>query len=341
MGWRLLRRIERRARVTDNYEKETEEVYELDSAEDFNAFLVAFKRRGGVVVERRGGLVFYFTIESIAIERRPPMASGKLQATATLTMALTTRGPTLVAPWELPPTAYRVSTTTLEEPASRFYPGVGDLLFPNGSADAQPLTNTAGTKLAARSTRALSLLEFSYNAPVSTFDAQRFWSAQGKINRATTTICGTVFPPRSVRLESFAATYSTETVETVDANGATTATTWKFYKIDVAILANPRSFDQLFSNVGSRVNRNGVLAQIWRWTNPATGANLYGTRAEALAANARDAEPVAENLPLDATGAAVAPIQTHRVGSLCEPIDFDALGLPEAPPSQWRADFDD
>ena len=131
MGWRLLRRIERRARVTDNYEKETEEVYELDSAEDFNAFLVAFKRRGGVVVERRGGLVFYFTIESIAIERRPPMASGKLQATATLTMALTTRGPTLVAPWELPPTAYRVSTTTLEEPASRFYPGVGRRPAPN------------------------------------------------------------------------------------------------------------------------------------------------------------------------------------------------------------------
>ena len=39
MGWTMLRRIEKRGRVGENYEKEVDEIYELDSAEDFDAFL--------------------------------------------------------------------------------------------------------------------------------------------------------------------------------------------------------------------------------------------------------------------------------------------------------------
>ena len=65
MGWRLLRRIERGGRVAENYEKETDEIYELDSAEDFDAFLVSFKKKGGIVVEERRGLSFYYCVEDV------------------------------------------------------------------------------------------------------------------------------------------------------------------------------------------------------------------------------------------------------------------------------------
>ena len=91
MGWRMLRRLEKRGRVGENYEKEVAEIYELDSSEDFDAFLVAFKRRGGLVIERRGALAFYFTVEGVEITRRPPTASGRLQVVATLTLSLLTQ----------------------------------------------------------------------------------------------------------------------------------------------------------------------------------------------------------------------------------------------------------
>ena len=143
MGWKLLYRLEKRGRVHENYEKEVDEVYELDSADDFNAFLVAFKKKGGVVVERRNGLAFYFTVESVAIERRPATATGAIQAVATVTLSLLKESNELIAPWELPPYAFRMRTIAVEETTRRFYPGVNDLVYPQGSFEPRPLVNTA------------------------------------------------------------------------------------------------------------------------------------------------------------------------------------------------------
>ena len=336
MGWKFLYRSVKRGRVGENYEKEYDEIYELDSADDFDAFLVSFKKRGGVVIERRGALTFYFKLDSIALERRPPTSSGKLQVVATIAVSLLKASDTTVAPWELPPYDYRVSARSLEETTSRFYPGVGDLVFASGSANPQPLVNTAGTRLRARSTRALALIEFAFNAPASGFDPSRYWTSQGKINRSTITVCGITYPPRTIRFESFNAEYSTESFESVDPNGETTTTTWRFYRVECALLANPRSYDQLFANVGARVLRNGVLAPIWKWTERNGGAR-YGTYYEYRATGTSDGEPVSEPTALDATGATVSPIATYRVGSPYEPIDFTALGLPSAAPELWRA----
>ena len=120
MGWTMLRRIEKRGRVGENYEKEVDEIYELDSAEDFDAFLVSFKRRGALLIERRGGLAFYFTVEGIEIARRPPTASGRVQVVATLTLSLLTQSPELKAPWELAPYAFQIATRSVEETTSQF-----------------------------------------------------------------------------------------------------------------------------------------------------------------------------------------------------------------------------
>ena len=338
MGWRLLRRMEKRGRANENYEKVVDEVYELDSADDFNAFLLAFKKKGGITVERRGIFAYYFTVESVEIERRPPMATGKVQAVTTITLSLLKSSEGLIPPWELAPYSFRVSTRSIEETTTRFYPGVGDITYGRGLSTAVPLTNTAGSPLHGRSSRALALVEFSYNAPLSSFDSRLFWAAHGKINRLTTTICGMTFPPRTIRLESFGASYATETVETTDAAGANGSTTWRYYKIDVGLLANPRSYDQLFANVGTRLYRNGFLAQIWRWT--VGGVARYGTYGEYRESGAKDGEPVGENVSLDFSGSAVSPIPTYRVGTPFEPVDFSSLGLPSEAPSQWRVEVE-
>lgn len=335
MGWTMLRRIEKRGRVGENYEKEVDEIYELDSAEDFDAFLVSFKRRGALLIERRGGLAFYFTVEGVEIARRPPTASGRVQVVATLTLSLLKQTSELTPPWSLAPYAFRLSTRSTEETTSRFYPGVNDLLYPHGSFSPAPLCNTAGTRIPARTTRGLTLIEFSYNVPVSGFDSRLFWAAQGKINLSTIVVCGMTFPPRTIRLESFNARYGTETAETTDAGGQPSTVTWKYYRVDVGLLANPRSYDQLYANSGTHVRRGATLARIWRWT--VGGTARYGTYQEYQASGARDGEPLAESAALDATGTTVAPIATWRVGSPYEPVDFTALGLPTEGPSQWTA----
>ena len=335
MGWRMLRRLEKRGRVGENYEKEVAEIYELDSSEDFDAFLVAFKRRGGLVIERRGGLAFYFTVEGVEVTRRPPTATGRLQVVATLTLSLLTQSPELKAPWELAPYAFQIATRSVEETTSQFYPGTGDLLYPHGSWSAAPLCNTAGTRIPARTSAALTTIRFSYNVPVSGFDSRLFWAAQGKINLSTIVVCGMTFPPRTIRLESFNARYETERVETTDALGSPTTRVWKYYRIDVGLVANPRSYDRLYANTGSHVRRGATLARIWRWT--VSGTPRYGTYQEYQASGARDGEPLSEHAPLTARGDAVAPIATWRVGSPYEPVEFDALGLPEEGPAQWTA----
>ena len=86
MGWKLLRRLEKGGRADENYEKDVDEIYELDSADDFNAFLVTRKRKGGTVVERRAGIAYYFSVAAIAIERRL-MHNYRVQVVVRMTLA--------------------------------------------------------------------------------------------------------------------------------------------------------------------------------------------------------------------------------------------------------------
>ena len=125
--------MERGGRVAENYEKATVEIYELDSAEDFDAFLVSFKKKGGIVVEKRRGLSFYYCVDDVEVTRRPPTATGRVQAVARIRLSLLSGGERDAPPWELPPYALRVSTKSIEETTSRFYPGVGDILVPRSS----------------------------------------------------------------------------------------------------------------------------------------------------------------------------------------------------------------
>ncbi len=342
MGWRLLRRIEKGGRADENYEKDVDEIYELDSADDFNAFLVTRKKKGGAVVERRGGLTFYFTVESIEIKRRPPMANGRVQVLASMTLALLKQSETLIAPWELAPYDFQASAALVEETTTRFYPGVGDLVYPKGRFTPSAFVNTAGTALRGKTTYSIAKFAFSYNAPADSFDSRFVWAPLGKINLFSTTVCGITFPPRSLRLESLNATLDSEKVETFDEQGERTTVLWKFFRIDVTFAANPRSFDQLYANVGTCVNIDGVLCRLWRWTDPNSNRSVVGTYYEYLVSGANDGERLTENAPLRADGRGVSPVDAYRVGSPYEPVDFSELRLPTAPPSRWNiADWDD
>ena len=336
MGWRLLRRIEKGGRADENYEKDVDEVYELDSADDFNAFLVTRKKKGGTIVERRGGLAFYFTIESIEIERRPPMANGRVQVVASLTLALLKQSDVLLAPWELAPYNFRASAALVEESTTRFYPGVGDLVYPQGRFTPCPLVNTAGTTLRGKSTYSIAKIAFSYNAPADSFDSRFVWAPLGKINLRSTTVCGMTFPPRTLRLETLNATFNSESAETLDEQGERTTVYWKFFRVDVSFAVNPRSFDQLFANVGTSANVNGALCRLWRWTDPRSNQAVVGTYYDYLISGANDGERIAENVPLLPNGAGPSPVNTYRIGSPYEPVDFSELALPADPPSQWN-----
>lgn len=336
MGWKLLRRLEKGGRADENYEKDVDEIYELDSADDFNAFLVTRKRKGGTVVERRAGIAYYFSVAAITIERRPPMANGRVQVVVRMTLALLKESAALIAPWELAPYNFRASAALVEETTTRFYPGVGDLVFPKGSFAPCPFVNTAGVTMRGKTSYSTVRLAFSYNVRADSFDSRLVWAPLGKINLFATTVCGMTFPPRTLRLETLSAVFSSERVETTDADGNPTAIYWKFFRLDVAFSANPRSFDQLYANVGTSVNIDGALHRLWRWTNPATNAPVVGTRREYLISGASDGERLTENVALLADGRGAAPIQTYRVGSPFEPVDFAGLELPAAPPEQWN-----
>lgn len=336
MGWRLLYRIEKRGRANENYEKEVDEVYELDSADDFNAFLVSFKRKGGTVVERRAGLAFYFAVDSVDVERRPPTANGRVQAVATVRLSLLKESRELIAPWELAPFRFRVTSALFEETSTRFYPGVGDLVYPRGSYAPRPLVNTAGGFLSAKTTYALAKITFSYNVPADAFDPRLVWAPLGKINLNTTVVCGMTFPPRTLRLDALNAEFGSERAETNDENGNPTAVYWKFYRVDVALTANPRSYDQLYANVGAHIGVGGTPCRVWRWTDRTDGTARFGSYREYLASGALDGEQLSANVPLLPDGTGVSPVPTYRVGSPFEPVDFAALALPAEPPSRWN-----
>ena len=336
MGWKMLYRIDKGGRAADNMQKEVDEVYELESANDFNAFLASLKRKGGTVIERRNGLAFYFTVEAIDVERRAPMPNGRVQVVATLTLALLKQSKNSIPPWKLAPYRFRTSSALVEETTQRFYPGVGDLVCPHGSYDPKPFVNTAGSRMTGKTTCSVAKISFSYNVPASAFDPKLVWAPIGKINLRTVVVCGMKFPPRVLRLESLRAEFCTESEETTDSNGNKTTTYWNFYRVDVTLTADPHSYDRLYANVGTRVYKNGALQKLWSWTDRKSGKAASGTYAEALASGASDIEPISENVPLLPNGSGVSPIPTYRVGSPFEPVDFSALGLPTDPPEHWN-----
>lgn len=344
MGYTLEREKFLSATVDGKRSIVVETVYRLDTAEDVDGFIHTRKKKGGVVVRRRGAVWFYYSIDSLSYNRWEPQPGGVLRIVETMTLTTYKRADKPIPPWELSPTNYRENGATLEESAAYFYPGAGDPIFPGGTGgEARPFVNTAGVMLEGSITRNLFAFSFSYNVAATSYNRAVMWRARGKVNASTVKVAGMTFGPRELKIENLSASSCRTSTETVNVDGSTSKITWKYWKIDVSFLANPRTFDQQFLNVGTHISRGGALHRVWKWTSPTALKPCFGTYYDYQQSGATDGEALTENVALNDAGDGVSPldetgrqVMTYRVGSVLQPADFGALELPTSDPNTWE-----
>lgn len=356
MAYRLLHTIVKSANAAENYTKEIAYVYELDSIDDFNPLFFSAKRKNDFLAEWSGNTLTYFVVESSNLSKRAPMPGGKVQVEITVQLRHLEDMDELKAPWQLPPYNFRISSAINEESASQFYPGDDDIWL-NESASPAPFINTAGVMLEGAASFATAQITFSYAISAVTFSMIQnwFWSLPGKINNDRVTICGMTFPPRTIRLESMNAEYCEvelpgtvlQRSEIVNGNTVVNEVTiqpvnYHYYRVDVTLNANPRTWNQYFLNVGTHVNRDGVIARLWSWEDATTSAMTFGTYMDYRSTNGENGQSISEPVALNAAGTNASPlgengrqIMTYRHGSLYEPVSFQALAFPTAPPKKW------
>lgn len=356
MAYRLLHTIVKSAVAAENYTKEYIEVWELDSIADFNPFFFSRKRKNSFVAEWSGGTLAYFIVESNTMTKRQPMAGGKLQVECLIRLRHFEDMDEVKAPWQLPAYNFHISSATNEESVSQFYPGNDDIWMEQ-SEEPTDFVNTAGVMLEGMATFATSQIVFSYAISAVTFSMIQnwFWSLQGKINYDRVTICGMTFPERTIKIEAMNAEYSEvempgttiQRTEVVDGNTIVhevtiEPTNYHYYRVDVTLNANPRTWNQYFMNVGTHVNRNGVIARLWSWEDQTTGALTFGTFGDYIASEGKNGQALSEPVALNANGTNASPlgangrqIMTYRHGSLFEPISFQNLAFPSDPPKKW------
>lgn len=356
MSFRLLHRIIKGASAAENIVKEYAEIWELDSIEDFNPFMFSCKRKNSFVAEWSGSSISYFVVDSTNITKRAPMAGGKVQVEVAYRMHHVEDFSEIQPPWALPAYNFRMSSALNEESTSQFYPGDDDIWL-NQDDSPFPFVNTAGVMLEGSTTFTTAQISFSYAISAVTFlQIQNwFWTLPGKINADRVTICGMTFPPRTIRLESMNAEYSellapgTTYTRTSTINGETVSqeveigpVNYHYYRIDVTLNANPRTWNQYFLNVGTHVNRNGVISRLWSWNDKVGTGMTFGTYSDYLAAEGENGQAISEPVALNADGTNASglgldgrQLMTYRHGSMFEPISFQALAFPAGLPKKW------
>lgn len=356
MAYRLLHTFVKSASASENYTKEIAYVYELDSINDFNPLFFSVKRKNDFLAEWSGNTLTYFVVESSNLTKRAPMPGGKVQVEITMQLRHLEDMDELKAPWQLPPYNFRISSAINEESAAQFYPGNDDIWLEE-SANPAPFVNTAGVMLEGTASFATSQITFSYAISAVTFSMIQhwFWSIPGKINNDRVTICGMTFPERTIKLESMNAEYCEvelpgtvlQRTEIVNGNAVVNEVTvqpvnYHYYRVDVTLNANPRTWNQYFLNVGTHVNRDGVIARLWSWEDATTSAMTFGTYMDYRTTGGENGQSISEPVALNAAGTNASPlgengrqIMTYRHGSLYEPISFQALAFPSAPPKKW------
>lgn len=356
MAYQLLHRIVKGASAAENFVKEYTEIWQLDSIDDFNPFMFSCKRKNSLVAEWSGSSISYFIVDSANITKRQPMAGGKIQAEVAYRMHYLEDFSEIQPPWSLPAYNFRISSALNEESTSQFYPGEDDIWL-NQSDSPFPFVNTAGVMLEGSTTFATAQITFSYAISTVTFLQIQdwFWTLEGKINCDRVQICGMKFPPRTIRLESMNAEYSellapgTTYTKTTVVDGQTVVeevtiepVNYHYYRVDVTLNANPRTWNQYFLNVGTHVNRDGVIARLWSWDDKNHAGMAFGTYGDYISQEGLNGQPVSEPVALNADGTNASglgmdgrQLMTYRQGSMFEPISFQALAFPAGLPKKW------
>lgn len=355
MAWRFLHQMVKDGGANDDYTKTLVEIYELDSIDDFDPFLFSCKKKNQLIATTGSdGKIYNYVIDSNNISKRQPMPGGKFQIEMTLNLRFLETWDELYAPWELPAFNFKTSQGICEESSTSFYPGYGDLLY-GESSDAYPLVNTAGGLLEGSATLPLSQISFSYCISVVTFYKIQgwFWNLCGKINEDYCTICAMNFPPRTLKIDSINAEYcemekpglipvGDKWIGTTHFTQSEVAdTTYFYYRIDVTMSSNSRTWNQSFLNVGTHIRQNGALCRIWRWEGK--NGPEFGSYIDYKRSGGMYGEAVTEPLFLNSDGTGVAgldssgrQIGTYRYGSAYQPINFTSIGFPAQAPIKWK-----
>ena len=356
MSYRLLHRIVKGASAAENYTKEYTEIWELDSIQDFNPLMFATKRKNSFVAEWSGETISYFVIESANLTKRQPMPGGRLQVEIAYRMRHVEDLSEIQPPWSLPAYNFRISSALNEESSSQFYPGDDDIWL-NEDDSPFPFVNTAGVMLEGSTTYTTAQISFSYAISAVTFSMIQdwFWTLPGKINCDRVTICGMTFPPRTIKIDSMNAeyseleapgtTYSRTTVEngeTITRQYEVGPVNYHYYRVDVTLSANPRTWNQYFLNVGTHVNRGGVIARLWSWDDKNHAGMAFGTYGDYVTQEGLNGQAISEPVALNADGTNASglgsdgrQLMTYRHGSMFEPISFQALAFPAGLPKKW------
>lgn len=356
MAYQLLHRIIKGASAAEDYTKEYTETWLLDSINDFNPFMFSVKRKNSFLAEWSGNTLSYFVIDSANITKRQPMPGGRVQVEVAYRMRHMEDMSEILAPWQLPAYNFRIASALSEETASGFYPGNDDIWL-NEDDSPHPFVNTAGIMLEGTSTYTTAQITFSYAISTVTFLRIQdwFWTIPGKINNDRVTICGMTFPPRTVKIDSMNAEYSellapgttyTETTvvdgQTVEREVTVEPVNYHYYRVDVTLNANPRTWNQYFLNVGTHVNRNGVIARLWSWDNKNNAGMSFGTYGDYVTAEGLNGQAISEPVALNAQGTNASgvgtdgrQIMTYRHGSMFEPVSFEELNFPAGLPKKW------
>ncbi len=335
--------VYRSAAVDENYKIVAEEVFQLDSRDDFVRFACSRAKKGQTKIIKVGALFYYFVVDSISIDRdNPPMPGGVFQIKVTTNLSMLKRGNnTIIAPWELAPFNYRSGSTKQEESISYFFPCEGDILYPGGGNTAIPFCNTAGVALEGQTSRGLTQISFSFNIRKSDFNIDNTWMWTNKTNSNQITVCGTTYGVRTLRIDSVNYEYCEDSITYM--SGANEITReWEFYRCDIVMTADPNSFNRQFLNIGSHVVFGNTLQKLWTWTVSDNEGNFliyYGTYWQYLNSGATDGQEVTENMFLSSDGTSISgfwggiQIPTYRQGCVLIPVSFSSLQLPSGRPN--------
>lgn len=312
-----------------------EEYFKLDDARNLPTFL-AFLSPPGKVIHRFP----CFRIKSTQVERiTQPTPDGSV--TITISAQCETRKDIQeldtndepvtenTPPWMWRLENYRVNSVTQNENIVSYW-GAGNIGQPTNGyripqfKDVQyPYTNTAGTPMEGETTRAITQISFDYN--VQYIDRNVTWMFPQKINASPVRIAAMNFPERTVLIQDITLNYIIE-------RNPDTSIRWEYFKVSVTLLADPKTYNRDFLNLGTNVYSHGGVVRLWTW-----GAGRYtGIRDAYASSGYTDGEEITEPVFLAPDGTSASALVEHNkqipiylTGSVYELVDLQLLGLPE------------
>lgn len=181
-------------------------------------------------------------------------------------------------PWTWPVSNYKVASMQLEQSLDDIY---DYSKLPEAEGYKVPLLSSAGTEIIASTNRSMSIVSFSYN--LQTFNEANIFAYAGCANYFPVRIASINYPAATIMLQEASAEPRVIAEDGNEENP--TGIKWRFYRINVQFLVDPKTFERKYQNRstffiprGSTETQNGP-AQIWTCTGASGSSEVryFGT----------------------------------------------------------------